>query len=169
MKTKLIIICTFLFGLSTFAQSNAIDKLFKKYSGSEHVTEINISSKMFAMFGYLDAETKEDQDALDAIKGIKSLYMMTTENTDEAESMRATAKQIKKENFEPLMTVKDGDDDIEFLIQEKDGVVSEFIMLVDSDSTFMVMSLTGLIDLEKLSKLSKFGIDGLENLDKMDK
>lgn len=167
MKTKLIIILTVLLGLSSFAQSNAINKLFSQYSGNDSISEINISSKMFALFGYIDAETKEDQETLDAIKGIKNLCFMSTNSNKEAVSMRATAKKIEKSNFESLMTVKDGNDNIEFLIQEKDGIVSEFLMLIDSDTSFTVMSLTGLIDLEKLSKLSKFGIDGLENLDQL--
>ena len=169
MKTNFLLILTFIFGLSSFAQSNAIDRLFNKFSGNENVTEVNISAKMFSLFGYIDADTKEDQETLDALKGIKSLYLMSTENKAEADKMRATAKNIRKDTFEPLMTVKDGNDDIEFLIQEKDGTVSELLMLVDSDSNFLVMSLTGLIDLEKLSKLSGIGVDGLENLDKINK
>jgi len=169
MKTRFILVLAILLSLSSYAQSSAIDKLFKKFSGNENITEVNISAKMFSLFGYIDADNEEDQESLDALKGIKSLYLMSTEKKEEATQMRATAKQIKKENFEPLMTVRDGDDDIEFLIQEKDGVVSELIMLVDSDSNFLVMSLTGLIDLEKLSKLSNIGIDGLKNLEKIDK
>lgn len=169
MKTKFVLILTFILGVSAYAQSNAVDRLFNKFSGNEHVTEVNISAKMFSLFGYIDADTKEDQETLDALKGIKSLYLMSTENKEEADKMRATAKHIRKDNFEPLMTVKDGNDDIEFLIQEKDGTVSELLMLVDSDSNFLVMSLTGLIDLEKLSKLSNIGVDGLQNLDKIDK
>ena len=169
MKNTFALIMTLLFGLASYAQSSTIDKLFDKYSGNENITEVNISSKMFSLFGYIDAESKEDQEMMDALKGIKSLYLMTTENKVEADNMRATAKHIKKDSFEPLMTVRDGDDDIEFLIQEKNGKVTELIMLVDSDSNFLVMSLTGLIDLEKLSKLSNIGVDGLENLDKIDK
>lgn len=169
MKTKFILVLTFLLSVSSFAQSSAIDRLFDKFSGKENITEVNISAKMFSLFGYIDADSKEDQETLDALKGIKSLYLMSTEKKDEADQMRATAKHIKKDNFEPLMTVRDGDDDIEFLIQEKNGVVSELIMLVDSDSNFLVMSLTGLIDLEKLSKLSNIGVDGLKNLEKIDK
>lgn len=169
MKTKVLIVLTIIFSLTSFAQSSEIDKLFEKFSGNENVTEVNISSKMFSLFGYIDADSKEDQETLDALKDIKSLYLMSSESEAEVIEMRAASKHIKKKNFEPLMTVRDGDDDIEFLIQEKDGVVSELIMLVDSDSNFLVMSLTGLIDLEKLSKLSNIGVDGLKNLEKIEK
>lgn len=169
MRLILIGIIVSIFSLSANAQSSTIDKLFDKFSGREDITEVNISAKMFALFGYIDSDDKEDQETLDALKGIKSLYLMSTENQEQSKEMRSTSKHIKKDKFESLMTIRDGDNDIEFLIQENNGNVSELIMLVDSDSNFTIMSLTGLIDLEKLSKLSNIGIDGLDNLDKLDK
>lgn len=169
MKALFISLTLLLTTTFSFGQSSTIDKIFQKFSGNEKITEVNISSKMFALFGYIDGETKEDKDVLEAIKGIKSLYLMSTEDADIASQMNKVSKYVQKENFEPLMVIKDGDDNVEFLIEEKDGLVSELIMLVHGESEFTVMSITGKIDLEKLSKLSKIGVDGLENLDKIDK
>lgn len=150
--------------LVSFAQTSAINTLFNKFSGGDNITEINVSSKMFALFGYIDSETKEDQEALDAIKSIKSLYLISTEDKNEADKMRSTSRYINKKGFEPLMTVKDGDDNINFMIQEENGIITELIMLVDSDSNFLVMSIIGNIDLEQISKLSNIKINGLDNL-----
>lgn len=169
MKTLLISCLIFCATTFSFGQSSKIDKIFAKFSGNEQITEVNISSKMFALFGYIDAETKEDKDVIDAIKGIKSLYLMSTDNPNLAKEMGDASRYVEKENFESLMVIKDGDENIEFLIEEKDGMVSELIMLVKGNSEFTVMSITGNIDLEKLSKLSNIGVDGLENLDKIDK
>ncbi|MGB0869786.1 MAG: DUF4252 domain-containing protein [Flavobacteriales bacterium] len=169
MKNTITILFTLCLTLSTWAQTNTVNKVFNQFLGKENISEVSVSSKMFALFGYIDAETKEDKETLEAIKSVKSLYLLSTDNKEEADKMREESKKIDHSKFEPLMTVKDGEDNINFMIKESNGIITELIMLVDSDSSFVAMSLTGNIDLEKLSKLSALKMGGLDKLKDIDK
>jgi len=74
-------------------------------------------------------------------------------------------------NYLTLMTVKDGDSDIQFLAnQEKDGTITEFLMLVVDPDDVVLMSFTGIIDLSTIAKIGQtMQIEGMENLDDLEK
>jgi hypothetical protein len=68
-----------------------------------------------------------------------------------------------------LMVVRDKDANMQFLIKESGGKITELIMLVDSDSSFVAASIYGDIDLKQMSKMGKsLNISGMENLNKLD-
>ena len=74
--------------------------------------------------------------------------------------------------YEELMTVKDGDSNVSFLIKDSDGgnIVNELLLLVGGQEDFVLMSFSGKIPLDKVSKLAKsINIDGAEHLDKLNK
>jgi hypothetical protein len=68
-----------------------------------------------------------------------------------------------------LMTVRDKDKDMKFMIKESGGKISELLMVAGGDSEFMVLSLFGEIDLKQVSRIgSKMDVKGLENLHNID-
>jgi len=59
---------------------------------------------------------------------------------------------------------------MKFMISEKDGIITELVMVVGGKKSFFVMSLYGEIDLAKISKLSKsMNVKGMEYLKNLDK
>ena len=68
------------------------------------------------------------------------------------------------------MTVRDEESDMRFMIQEKGGIITELLMIMGSDDSFLLLSLIGDIDLKQISKLSQSmdieGFDKLENINK---
>ena len=77
--------------------------------------------------------------------------------------------RIQKKNYSELMSVKDGKEDMLFLIREKGPIIEELVMVAGGHKSFMVLSLYGEIDLNSISKLSKsMNIKGMEQLQKLD-
>ena len=153
------------------AQDAAISSLFDKYADNEELTKVNISQKMFSLFTQLepdDPETKELADAISKLKGVKILASDSIANG--RKYYQEAAKNIRKSQFEELMSVRDGDKDMVFMIKESGGIISELLMLVGGDHQFVAMDLFGEIDLKQISKLSKGmnmkGMEYLENIDK---
>lgn len=155
---------------SAFAQ-DAISKFFTKYQNDESFSQVTVSSKMFAMFTNMEAETAEDKEVLEAISKLKGLRILAKEDARNARSLYKEAfTLIPVKEYEELMSVRDKDKDMKFMIKESGGKISELLMVMGGNEQFMVMSLFGEIDLKQVSRIGKkMDVKGLEHLDKMDK
>jgi hypothetical protein len=153
-----------------FAQ-DAISKFFSKYQTDETFSQVTVSSKMFGLFTNMDAETAEDKEVLDAISKLKGLRILAKEDARNARALYKEAfTLIPVKEYEELMSVRDKDKDMKFLIKESGGKISELLMIMGGNEQFMVLSLFGEIDLKQVSRIGKkMDVKGLEHLDKMDK
>ncbi len=173
MKTNikhLFILLCFGIGFSSFAQNNAIDKFFSKYSDMDDFTTVTISSKMFALVTMIEGETEEDQEILDCISQLTSLRILTTDRTEMFSELSKVAEKIPTKEYEELMSIHEKDEDVLFLIKEDGKVITELLILAYGEGQeFVIISLTGIIDLDKISKLSKgMNVGGLEHLEKIE-
>jgi hypothetical protein len=153
-----------------FAQ-DAISKFFSKYQNDESFSQVTVSSKMFALFTNMEAETAEDKEVLDAISKLKGLRILSKEDARNARTLYKEAfTLIPVKEYEELMSMRDKDKDMKFLIKESGGKISELLMIMGGNEQFMVMSLFGEIDLKQVSRIGKkMDVKGLEHLEKMDK
>jgi hypothetical protein len=169
---KLIVIVVMLAGYNVgMAQGDAISKFFNKYQNDETFSQVTVSSKMFSLFTNMEVESKEDQEVLDAISKIRGLRILAKENARNARELYKEAfALIPSKDYEELMTVRDEDQDMKFLIKDDGkGKISELIMVMGGNDEFMVMSLFGEIDLKQVSRIGKkMDISGLKKLEKID-
>ena len=163
---KKIALMMVLMGTLTAASAqDVISKFFSKYQEDESFTNVNISSKMFGLFTQMDAETTEDKEVLEAISKLKGLKILAKENARNSRELYKEALSLVPKNFEELMSVRDKDKDMKFMIDENGGKISEMLMVVGGNEEFMIMSIFGEIDLKQISRIgSKMNIKGLENL-----
>lgn len=150
---------------------DAISKFYSKYQNDESFTQVTISSKMFSLFTNMDADTKEDKEVLDAISKLKGLRILAKEDPRNARALYKEAfTLIPVKDYEELMTVRDKDKDMKFLIKESGGKISELLMIMGGTKQFMILSLFGEIDLKQVSHLGKkMNVSGLENLNNLNK
>jgi hypothetical protein len=152
-----------------FAQ-DAISKFFSKYQNDESFNQVNISSKMFGLITNMEVETPDDKDIVEAISKLKGLKILAKENARNARELYKEAFAMIPKDYEELMTVRDKDKDMKFLIKENGGKVSELLMVMGGNEEFMVMSLFGEIDLKQVSRIGKkLDVKGLDQLHKLDK
>jgi vacuolar-type H+-ATPase subunit F/Vma7 len=151
-----------------FSQDDAISRFFNEYEGREDFTTIYITSRMFGLIAQIP-ESENEEDVMNLIRKLKGLKILTTDEYGERDELYNEAlKKLPKEGFEELMLIKEGKEEIKFLISEKDGNINEFLMLIGGDDAFFLMSMVGTMTLEDISKLSKtMDIDGFEHLDKL--
>jgi Domain of unknown function (DUF4252) len=157
--------------VGTFAQSDAISKFFNKYSNDESFTQVTVSSKMFNLFTNLEADTPEDKEVLEAISKLKGLRILAKDDSVHAKALYKEAfSLIPSKDYEELMSVRDKDKDMKFMIKENGGKISELLMIMGGTKQFMVLSLFGEIDLKQISRIGrKMNVSGLENLEKLNK
>ncbi len=171
MKTLRVSAVLIMVGVAAAANAqDAISKFFEKYGGDQSFTHVNMSSKMFSLFTQMEAETDEDKEILNAISRIKGLRILAKENTRDARALYDEAFTMVPKTYEELMTVRDKDKDMRFLIKEQSGKISELVMIMGGNSEFMILSLFGEIDLKQISRIGRsMDIKGLDNLERMEK
>lgn len=175
MKKLVLTMVLGLFALSANAQSDAISKYFDKYVDDVSFMHLNFSGKMFQMIAKLEFEDEAEQKMVQESLGkIKRVQVLAKEKDVDGRKMYADAlKAIKGNEFEELMSLREDDKDIRFMIKEKNNKINELFMVMGGEDEFGLLSIVGDgIDLNALYKLSKsIGMDGfqeLEFLDKMD-
>jgi hypothetical protein len=167
-KIIAIVVLTMVIG-GAYAQ-DAITKFFTKYQNDESFSQVNISSRMFGLFTQMESDDPEDKEVLDAISKLKGLKIIAKEDARNARELYKEAFAVIPKDYEELMTVRDKDKDMKFLIKESGGKISELLMVMGGDDQFMVMSLFGEIDLKQVSRIGKkMDVKGLENLHNIDK
>lgn len=150
---------------------DAISRFFDAYASDESFSNVTITSRMFGLFTDLEMDSKEDQEVLDAISKLKGLKILAKDDT------RGNGKKMYKEalgmlpsgEFEELMTIRDEDKDMKFMIKESGKIITELVMVMGGTDDFFILTLFGEIDLKQMAKLSKaMDIDGLDNLKNLD-
>ena len=172
MKKLYLLIIGILLYVQGLAQDDVITKYFSEYERRDDFTTIIITSRMFELIAQIP-ESEDQEDVMNVIRKLNGLKILTTsEYPERAELSKKAVKILENQGFEELMIIKEGEEEIKFLIDEKDGHIREFVMLIaqDENGDFFLMSMTGNLELEDISKLSKtLDIDGFENLEKVDK
>ncbi len=158
---------------TSFAQDDAISKFFNKYQEDEDFTHVTITSRMFGLFANLDVEEEDDQELLDAVSKVKGLKILAKDDISQSQANALyieAFKLIPTKEYDELMSIRDKENNMKFLIKEEGKIITELVMVMHGDSEFFLLSLIGDIDLKQISKLSKsMSIDGFEHLEKLDK
>jgi hypothetical protein len=170
MKRILLSVAVLFLALNARSQSNPVDELFDKYSGKEGFTTVYISSKMFGMFSSQDPK---DQDVNNLINKLKSIRILSVEDTTLNKKINFYNELSKKLDFsvyEELMVVKEGNNMTKFLIKESGNRIAELLVISGGSGGNALISIRGDLDLKSISGLSeKMGIRQLESLEKIDK
>ncbi len=155
---------------SAFTQSS-VQSFFDKYQDNESFTQVNISPKMFQLISNMDMEAGADDEILEMISNLKGLKILTTE-VNPQKYYKEFNSSFDKSVYEELMTVRENDTDITFLVKDSEGgnIVNELLLLVGGEEDFVLMSFEGKIPLDKIGKLaSGLSISGAEHLEKLKK
>jgi hypothetical protein len=156
---------------SVMAQ-DAIDRYFSSYADDPEFTSIVISSKMFGLFSSIETDDPDNQEVLEAMKKLTGIRIISTDGEESTIDYKKAISKVGKE-YEMLMSVDEKDEKVRFFVREEKGEIAELFMIVGGEGNLFLMSISGIIDLEKISKISKNmnvgGMDYLENLDEENK
>jgi hypothetical protein len=160
MKKYLLILPMCLLYLGLSAQANAIDTYFQQYLDDERFSVVYISPRLFQMFDQLGADELDldDEEAaafLQVASELRGLRILSIDE-DGQRYFDEAMRKIDTNLYEPLMTVRDGSDRMEFLIRESsEGFVEEFLLISGGGEEFTLMSFVGRIDLDKVMEFAK--------------
>jgi Domain of unknown function (DUF4252) len=166
------------------AQDDAITKYFTKYAEDERFTVVYVSPKMFQMIAKISSDDPDWQKAKDVLKDISGLRIIAVDNDDMdgengqkiVQTNRINGHAMYKEamntlngrSYDELLTVRDGQQNVRIMTRESGSSINELLLLVGEPDSFVMLSFTGRIDLERISGLgNSLNIQGAEHLGKI--
>jgi hypothetical protein len=159
--------------VSLQAQNDAISRFFNKYAEDERFTVVYVAPKLFSMISKVSSEDEEWNQMRDIVKDLGGLRVLAADSVSNGlELYNDALGRIPVKEYDELMTVRDGDENIRIWTRENknDSVIEELLLLVGAPDEFVMLSLLGKIDLEKISGLSeRLDGEGIEHLDKIKK
>jgi hypothetical protein len=164
--------------IKTFSQS-ATDALFEKYGAKDGFTTVHITKELFSLFGEIteNADDEDVQELNEVIDNLDYIRILMYENSNDNKYANESTLQnfkddlddVKLKNFTELMTVKEQDEVIKFMIRKDGKIIKELLLLINQDNEAGFISITGNINLKSISKLAKsMDINGLDQLQKID-
>jgi hypothetical protein len=164
-KHVIILLMLALLPASLCAQKSPVDELFGKYDGKEGFTTVYISAKMFGLLSRIDSDDEQFRNLVTRIRGIRILSIDSTAAARGINFASELMPRLRREGYEELMTVKEQDDQIFFMIREAGGRIAELVMVTGGGGS-SVVSIQGDLDLKTIASLSEsMGIGELEKLE----
>ncbi len=139
--------------VSIYGQKNSLDDFFNSYSGRDGYTIVTINGNLFGLLKNFD----EDADLGDMDKKITSIRIISREkeNTFAADNFLSELKgAMKRGNYEELITVKEHDSDLRFMVRTEGEVIVE-VLVVASGEEDAVIQIQGRLTREDVTRMSE--------------
>ncbi len=157
-RTTLLLIATVL-STGLWAQSKTLKSFHEKYHDDRDATNITIDGTLLNLVGALAAYAEDDEEAqafANIAKNIKSMNILSVPMYGTGLSGKEVSglrRNLKKESYEELMTMRDGDQKINFLADADEKQLRNMVVLVEDKDELVVMNINGLLNMKDLSKL----------------
>lgn len=166
MKTTFVL-ALLLVARFSFSQENAIDKYFKDFQQTNALDVTTVSSKMFTVF--LESKEGKEKEALTAVlKKLTGLKVLNKYGLKNGVDLYNAACALLPSDYEVILTLTETDRNAKFYTKEdKPGKITELVMIAFQWGRFLVVSVTGDINLNDILKLSQnLNLQGLGDVQK---
>ena len=140
--------------VNAFAQDSKY--IYNKYSDEKGVSAVYISPAMFKMIGRIpEIDTgNSSQDISGVVRNLKGFHLISTENPELVESIKADVKKfIGNGKFELMMEAKDDGMATRFYTIGNDEVINSFVMSAYDEGECTFICMDGVIDRAELERL----------------
>ncbi len=172
MKTYIILFSLLLVGKIGFGQSQAIMEFHDKYKDNGKYLAVRIDGGILNMLSGIKTNDEEAQEMLNAMSKIDAINVHSIDRDEDefAESdIEKFKKNVQKDKYDELMIVRDGDTDVDFLIKEKKGKISDLLLVVDEPDEFIIVNISGEIDLKTIAKIvDNLDLKGSHHMEKLE-
>lgn len=164
-----------LMSFNAIAQSPT-DELFEEYGSMDGFTTVHVTKELFSLFAEISEESEDAdmQDINEVVSGLDYIRILMYDGSDSSKAdiladFKSELNKVKLKDFSELMTVKEGDEMVKFMIRKDGKRIKELLLLINQPDEAGFISITGDIDLKSIAKLSKsMNIDGLDELQRLE-
>ena len=145
---------------SNLEKARSFKPIFDHYRARDGVTAIGFPPGLLSLV--MDGDDPDQVELKGLMKELSSFSMLIVEAgtgaVDLKEDLGTTVVDFTRRNeFQDLFRLQSGGDDMFIRIQEKEGMVREAVLMMDSEDSFVVIDLRGNIDMKYFTRLVEGG------------
>lgn len=165
MKYLLLSALCLSLSFSIVAQDQIVDNFVNKYKELEAVTHISLTGDLLKMV----SEAADEEGERKLVSQLEAIRIISIEDVTavDANDLSALKQAFQANDYEELIRVRDGKDLVHiYLVENKDNVIEQLVILVQEPEEFTIVSLSGEMYYEDLKHLDLDGNAGemLQNL-----
>ncbi|MEM6965530.1 MAG: DUF4252 domain-containing protein [Bacteroidota bacterium] len=156
MKKILLALAMLAIPLFAFSQHECIEKFYNKYISDEKVTDISLDGWILSL-----AAKMTDEEGTEILEKVTKLRIMVAEdkNVVPKADIKQLMRDVRKNQFEDLLTVREEDTRVNFMIREEGDKITNVLVVVHGADEFVLLSLEGSLDFDELRELD-FDVEG---------
>ncbi len=150
-----------------YGQNNAVDEFYRDYQHKYSLDVITLSGKMLPLL--IDHKKgKEKEELTSIISKLTALKMLLKNNPKDGNDLFLSATSLLPKQYVIILLLNETDRKVKcYTLESKDGKITELVMVAWQWGKFMVLSLTGDIDLKEVYKLARsVDFEGLKRTQK---
>ncbi len=157
---------------SNLEKSRSFKTIFNHYRDKEGVAAIGFPPGLLSLV--LDQDDPDQGELKELMKELSSFNMLIVEEGLQTDDLRKDLSTVvtdftRRNEFQDLFRIQSGEDDMFIRIQEKEGVVREAILMINTDDSFAVIDLRGNIEIKHFTRLVEEGyLQELTQLSELD-
>jgi len=161
MKRIIIASIAIIFCFSLFAQPTGYHNVYQSYKGEEGIVSLHIPGfilKFAGMCAGLEGNERE------LVRSLKSVTVLTIEDSQLYPGVNFTEEMDishMKDNYQVMMEVHDGDEDVIIAARENKGKITDLIVVVGGEENTLV-HVRGRMESDLLEQLAK--VSGVKEL-----
>lgn len=148
---KRIIILALIVATSIAFTAQAQDAIFKKYGSEDGVTLVNISKNMLRLMPKLKTGNKKVKETANKLDHIRVLSCDKKKTADKIK--KDLLNFIKKNNYEEVMSTREGKELVQILQRELGSGRFEYIILFTTQNEVNIVNITGALTLDEARDL----------------
>lgn len=137
------------------AQNNAIDKYYKDFQNTHSLDVVTISNKMLPIL--VENKKGKEKDELTAIiNKLTGLKMLSKSNPSNGGELFSSANSLLPKQYEVILTMNEKDRKVKcYTLDGSNGKISELVTVAFQWGRFIILSITGDIELKEIYKLTQ--------------
>ncbi|PLX11850.1 MAG: hypothetical protein C0597_14475 [Marinilabiliales bacterium] len=143
--------------------------IFEEFETHQGFTILHIPPVLFKIvFSLSDEDKNESKELIDKIKVVKVLFFEEKDNTIKISELNSSINEnIKEFQYNLLTRIAEEDNDISIYIIDKEKVINEVLIIIESEKDYLGLNLIGELTKEEVLKVYKLintqNIQNIEN------
>ena len=153
-KIHLLLAAILLLATSVFAQQADLNGFIDQHKTDPGFTFAYLSKDLFEVASKSQIEAKDWAKVHNVVKNVGSLRILVGDSITDGHALYREARNlVPTDEFDELLSVRDGSDNVRIWAKEAESVVSDLVLLVGSSDEFVLICFTGQLELGNLMDL----------------
>lgn len=166
MKRILFTLLVTSMAVTLSGQRNSLDDFFNRYSDREGYNSVIINGNLFGLLKNFD----DDPDFGNIDRKITMIRIVSRERNNSREDpdfLSELRSIIRRGNYEELMTVRNAEDDLLFLVRSDRNIIKEVLIVASGDDD-AVIQIQGNLTRDDVDRISENHAEGLARLEELE-